>query len=375
MVTEASSLKWSVLTSELEALLVEAELIHAHQPHYNILLKDDKSPLYIVITDEAFPRVLTAHKRKVVNMHGIKRLFGPFPSSLQVRYVLHEARRIFQWCNEREKNNKACFYVHLQLCGGACAGKVSQEEYQFMIQRLIAFLSGRTHELAHEMKEEMKIASELQQYERAATLRDQLEMITYVTTHKRPLPLDMKLPQLMQEEADEMVVQLRRLLNMHMSLPPNYPLHRIEGYDISNTQGTKPVAALVVAIDGQMDNAEYRMFNIQLGEKPNDYGMMKEALVRRQKHPEWGMPDLVMLDGGKGQLRAGISVWKWTVPICALAKDPDRVFFYNPHTKEYTMTPLKDDEPASTLLRRLRDEAHRFSKKQHSRRRTRAVIE
>lgn len=375
MVTEAASLKWSELSSELEALLVEAELIHAHQPHYNILLKDDKSPLYIVITDEPFPRVLTAHKRKVVSMQGIKRMFGPFPSSLQVRYVLHEARRIFQWCNEREKNNTACFYVHLQLCGGACAGKVTQEEYALMIQRLIAFLRGRTQDLTHEMKAEMKIASELQHYERAAILRDQLAMLAYVTTNKRPLPLDMKLPQLMQKEADEMMVQLRRLLQMHMSLPPNYPLHRIEGYDISNTQGTKPVAAMVVAIDGQMDNSEYKMFNIQLGEKPNDYGMMKEALLRRQKHPEWGIPNLVMLDGGKGQLRAGVAVWGWSVPLCALAKEPDRVFFYNPQTKEFTMTALTDGEPASTLLRRVRDEAHRFSKRQHSRRRTRAVIE
>ena len=200
-------------------------------------------------------------------------------------------------------------------------------------------------------------------------------MITYVTQHKRPLPLDMKLPQRIQEEAEEMMVQLRRLLQMHMSLPPNYPLHRIEGYDISNTQGTKPVAAMVVATDGQMDRTEYKMFNIQLGEKPNDYGMMKETLVRRQKHPEWGMPDLIMLDGGKGQLRAGVSIWKWSVPLCALAKDPDRVFFYNPQTQSFTMTTLTDGEPASTLLRRIRDEAHRFSKKQHSRRRTRAVIE
>jgi len=375
MVIEASVLKWSVLSSELEALLVEAELIHAHQPQYNILLKDDKSPLYIVITDETFPRVLTAHKRKIVHMRGIKRLFGPFPSSLQVKYVLRAARRVFQWCNEREKQGKPCFYVHLQLCGGACAGRTSQEEYNIMIKRLISFLRGNTQELTKDIKEEMRIAVELQKYEHAAVLRDQLAMIEEVTHNVHPRPLDLKLPQLMQKEADEMVVQLRRLVGMHISLPPHYPLHRIEGYDISNTQGTKPVAAMVVARDGQMDHAEYKMFHIRLGEKPNDYGMMKEALLRRQNHPEWGKPNLLVIDGGKGQLRAVVSVWTWPTPICALAKEPDRVFFYNPQTEDITMTPLKDGDAASILLRRIRDEAHRFSKKQHSRRRTRAVVE
>ena len=374
LVLEAVELKFQVLTSELEALLIEAELINAHQPHYNLLLKDDKSPLYVIVTDDEFPRVLTARKQKVFGRKGIKAVFGPFPSTGQVRYVLKLARTIFPWCNEKKKTGKACFYVHVQLCSGACAGLVTKEAYGLMIDHLCAFLRGKTIEVVQQMKIELKLASETQQYEHAAMLRDQLQMIDEVTKQKRLMPLDMKLPQLLQQESDEMMLQLRRLVAKHLSIPKNYPLSRIEGYDISNTQGTEPSASMVVATQGRMTPSEYKMFNIRLGETPNDYGMLQEALTRRQKHPEWGMPDLLMIDGGKGQLRAALSVWEWSVPVCSLAKDPDRVFFYHPETKTYTMTLLKDGDPSSTLLRRIRDEAHRFAKKQHTRLRTKAVI-
>ncbi len=382
LVLEAVKLKFQVLTSELEALLIEAELINAHQPHYNILLKDDKSPLYVIITNDEFPRVLTARKQKVFGRKGIKAVFGPFPSTGQVRYVLKLARTIFPWCNEKKKTGKAtgkttgkpCFYVHIQLCSGACAGLVTKQQYGLMIDHLCAFLRGKTIEVVQQMKIEMKFASETQHYEEAAMVRDQLQMIDEVTKQKRLMPLDMKLPQLLHQESEEMMVQLRRLVAKHLSIPKNYPLNHIEGYDISNTQGTKPTASMVVATKGRMDPSEYKMFNIRLGETPNDYGMVREALMRRQKHPEWGMPDLLMIDGGKGQLRAALSVWNWSVPVCSLAKDPDRVFFYHPETKTYTMTPLKNGDPASTLLRRIRDEAHRFAKKQHERLRTKAVI-
>lgn len=374
LVTEAHELRYKILNSELEALLIEAELINAHQPHYNILLKDDKSPLYIIITNDEFPRVLTARKQKVFGKKGIKAVFGPFPSTGEVRYVLKLARTIFPWCNEKKKTGKLCFYVHLQLCGGSCAGLVTKEQYGVMIDHLCSFLRGKTHEVVHQMKIEMKVASETQHFEKAAMLRDQLRMIDEVTKQKRLMPLDMKLPQLLQRESEEMVVQLRRLVAKHLSIPKNYPLTRIEGYDISNTQGTKPSASMVVATQGRMDPTEYKMFNIRLGETPNDYGMLREALVRRQNHPEWGMPDLLMIDGGKGQLRAALSVWHWIAPVCSLAKDPDRVFFYHTETKTYTMTPLKNGDPASTLLRRIRDEAHRFAKKQHVRRRTKTVL-
>ena len=152
-----------MLTSELEALLIEAELINAHQPHYNILLKDDKSPLYVIITNDEFPRVLTARKQKCLGEKVLKR-FGPFPSTGQVRYVLKLARTIFPWCNEKKKTGKAtgkttgkpCFYVHIQLCSGACAGLVTKQQYGLMIDHLCAF-AWKTIEVVQQMKIEMKL--------------------------------------------------------------------------------------------------------------------------------------------------------------------------------------------------------------------------
>lgn len=374
LVTTATQVKFQELRSEFEALLVEAELIRVHQPQYNILLKDDKSPLYIFLTDEKFPRILTAHRQTIFKQNNSVDVFGPFPSSMQVRYVLKMIRPIFRWCNEKHKSAKPCFYVHLHLCSGACAGLIGEEDYKQSILHLRAFLHGKTKELTTELFDEMSRASSEKRYEIAAQLRDKIQMIREVTTTKHPLPQDLKLPQLLKKEGDEMMVQLRRVLAQHIAIPKQFPLERIEGYDISNTQGTNPTASMVVATQGKMDPSQYRIFNITLGETPNDYGMMKEVLTRRQRHPEWGVPNLVVVDGGRGQLRAAYTVWKWSSPVCSLAKEPDRLFFYNPKTKTYTTHRLQDNDLASILLRRIRDESHRFAKKQHTKRRTQSVI-
>ncbi|KKT97689.1 MAG: hypothetical protein UX00_C0008G0063, partial [Microgenomates group bacterium GW2011_GWB1_45_17] len=135
------------------------------------------------------------------------------------------------------------------------------------------------------------------------------------------------------------------------------------------------VASMVVFTHGRADTQEYKSFNIRLGETPNDYGMLKEALTRRQLHPEWGMPNVVLIDGGKGQLRAALSVWKWQTPVVSLAKDPDQLLIYNQETRLYTEHPLRERDPASILLQRVRDEAHRFAKSRHTRRRTKSVLE
>src|SRR5260221_143848 len=129
LVFHAKQLKFSVLESELEALLVETELIRTHQPQYNILLKDDKSPLYVQVTDEDFPRVLTIRKKEIDKGQVKGTILGPFPSAFQLNEVLNIARRIFPWCNGG-KNSRPCFYYHLDLCPGACVGEISAENYQ-----------------------------------------------------------------------------------------------------------------------------------------------------------------------------------------------------------------------------------------------------
>jgi len=414
MVFSAVQLKFSVLESELEALLVEAELIRTHQPEFNILLKDDKTPLYIVITDEIYPRVLTARKKELDKKLITGTTLGPFPSAYKVREVLRIARKIFPWCNQAgnlgkpssvkshqlenitlrkiENLTKPCFYYHLNLCPGACLEKLTPAEYQETINHLIEFLKGKKKEVLKLLEREMSFYAENEEYEKAGNTRDKIQLIKSVTQKTYSLKPETVLPRLKVELAEESVIYLRRLLLTYLSLPKKYPLTRIEGYDVSNTQGTNASVAMVTFENGQPARDQYRLFNIKSLDTPNDYAMHQEALLRRQNHPEWGRPDLIVIDGGKGQLRAALKVWHWSNPVISIAKDPDRIIIpliTPPKPKkitaerrvvsddeipqigkiEYQVIKLPETHPALKLIQQIRDESHRFSKKQHSKRR------
>ncbi len=389
LVLTAVQLKYQVLESELEALLTEAELIRTYLPQFNILLKDDKSPLYIHITDEIFPRVLTLRKQEMDKKKVSGTILGPFQSSYKVKEVLRIVRPIFPWCNAQRSatSTKACFYHHLHLCSGVCTHSISQEEYGQLIQNLILFLRGKTNEIKKQLTMQMKENATQQQFETAAVLRDQVQLITEVTSPQYKLKPDLLLnAHLATSTTENGIIQLTHYLHDYCGTPQEYPLHRIECYDVSNTQGTNAAVAQVVSIDGEPHSADYRVFNIKTLNTPNDYHMLQEALQRRQNHPEWGEPDLVIIDGGKGQLRAALQVWQWRSPVISIAKDPDRIIF--PLTEwqrkqqgtaaksiAYKILTLPPQSPALIIVQRLRDEAHRFSKKQHTSRAIRQMTE
>jgi len=343
------------------------------------LLKDDKSPLYILITHDKFSRVLTARKRDVQKRQvPMGTLLGPFPSAWKVKEVLKIARRIFPWCSDPE-SGKPCFYYHLQQCPGACIGEVTEHEYQQNIKNLILFLKGKKNDVIKGMKADMEDAVTTEKYEQAARLRDGLDHVHAVTKRNYFLKPNPALPTLKINQAEESLIQLRELLRNYLELPKTYPLERIEAYDVSNIQGTNAAVAMVTFTGGQANSDEYRLFNIRTVDTPNDYGMLKEALLRRQNHPEWGIPNLIVIDGGKGQLRAALTVWQWQVPVISIAKKPDRIMIPNlilnpkkPTTKPrllYHELRLPESHLALKVIQQLRDEAHRFSKKQHQRRR------
>lgn len=389
LVTTATKLQHTVLESELEALLVEAELIRTYQPQFNILLKDDKSNLYIRITDDDFPRVEKVRKREVITKHLKGTILGPFPSAYKVSEVLKIARKIFPWCNQKKSNSpqdkKPCFYYHIDLCPGACAGTISKEDYRETIQQLTLFLKGKKKTVLNNLKKQMQTASDSEQFEKAATLRDQIALISEVTEPKYRLKPDLVLPALQVSEKRNAITYLQKILSTYAQLPKKYPLDRIEGYDVSNTQGTNPAVAMVTFTNGSSDPAEYRLFNIRSLNTPNDYHMMKEALIRRQNHAKWGTPNLVVVDGGKGQIRAALSVWRWGIPVIGIAKNPDRIIIPDitfeagknaPLTGlKYHVISLPDNHPSLKLIQQIRDEAHRFSKKQHDRLRTKTALQ
>lgn len=391
MVTTARRLKWEVRASELEALLVEAELIRLHQPQFNILLKDDKTPLYIYITNDFYPQVKTIRKKEIgrlKSLEGVKgqNIFGPYSSAFRTQQVLKLIRPIFRWCDypldpSFTKKNRPCFYYHLNRCSGACTGKISVDEYRQDMERLKMFLRGKTKEVLSEFKQEMIESSAKQEYERAAQARDAIQLIEQFMKPTFRLRPDLQLPKLHASLIQEGLLHLRKELRNFYSLSNEYPLLRVECYDVSNIQGKNAAVSMVVFTNGEPDKAEYRLFNIRTLNTPNDYQMMKEALTRRQDHPEWGMPSLIVIDGGKGQLRAALSVWEWDVPVVSLVKDPDRlvipvfadiakksIFNLKYHLVNYPL-----DHPTLQILQQLRDEAHRFAKKQHTRLRNRVV--
>lgn len=427
LLSQVNSVRFQILQSEVEALLVEAELIRRYQPSFNILLKDDKSNLYICIGPGEFPRVFTARKAEVLHASEKWTTFGPFQSGYKVRQVMEIARRIFKWCekplqrqqatdystkNNTKRNNpvaselspvdlkhnaRPCFYYHLGLCTGACTGKVSAPEYEVMIGNLKQFLRGKTSELVKQFKAEIEVLSEEEHFEKAAIVRDQLDALITVTSPKYRLRPDMTIPVLTDKMEEEALVSFRSVLRQYLSLPANTPIHRIEGYDISNIQGTNASCSMVVAIDGVMTNSEYKHFGIKTLNTPNDFAMLKEALTRRQNHPEWGMPDVLLIDGGKGQLRSVLSIWNWQTVVVSIAKKPDRLIIpiigrkafgkshlaakespksnaQGPMSISYKEIELTPDLPATRLLQSIRDESHRFAKRLHKIKRDKDMI-
>ncbi len=411
MTSTAVKVKFKVLESELEALLVEAELIRTYQPQFNILLKDDKSPLYINITNDKFPRVIRLRKKQIIfdpkSIDSKGTILGPFSSAYKTQEVLKIARKIFPWCNKVENklansdsdgsDKKPCFYYHIDLCPGACIGEISEKDYGENIKQLILFLKGEKKIVSKNLKLRMAEKAKQEKFEEAAIIRDQLEMIEYVTKKTHHLKPELTSHALKNKVSEDGIIYLQKILSEYLGLPKQYPLTRIEGYDVSNTQGTNPAVSMVVFTNGEPDKSQYRLFNIRSLNTPNDYQMMKEATVRRQNHREWGVPNLVIIDGGKGQVRSTLQDWNWNYPIIGIAKNPDRLvipkidwskwginnqenneYESNNHSLknlEYFIVKLESNHPSLKLIQQIRNESHRFSQYQHKRRRLKGMFE
>lgn len=336
--------------SEIEALILEANLIKKYRPPYNIKLMDDKDYLYIKITKEEFPRIITARKHE---LEGSREYFGPFPSSRNVRLTLKKLRRIFPWCDRPyPKDKRPCFNYHLGLCPGACAGKITPKEYNKNIKHFSQFMQGKKEELLENLIMEMSEASANQEYEKAQHLKRVIEGVEYLTQPNQAA-VYLENPNFVADQTKIGLNKLKEYLNLKV-IP-----ERIECYDISNMQGQQAVGSLVVLIDGEIDKKWYRKFKIRQEGKPNDVLMMEEVISRRLNHPEWPKPDLILVDGGKGQTRAAqkaLAGNQWDIPIFGLAKRFE--WIYQPDGETIK---LPKSSPALMLLQKIRDEAHRFA--------------
>lgn len=370
MLKQAVEVTYQVLDSGLESLLIEAELIKRHQPKFNILLKDDKSPLYVIITDEEFPRVLTARKKQLTTTYAhlsSRNVFGPYPSATDAKRVIKVARQIFRFCSlspTQRKKGKPCFYTHIGLCRGACVGNIDAAEYHQMIKSLKAFLRGKTGTLQRNLQECMQQASGSKDFERAAMYRDQIQSLQSSRKYLAYRGYESNIPELASDGKEAGLLALSSLLSDHGIVPRGYQLHRIEAYDISTTQSSFPTASMVVLTDGAKDPTEYKRFKIQNRHGIGDTQRIREVIERRSTHLEWPQPQLIIIDGGKGQLKAAMEASATVIPIISLVKRPDRLLL--PTATGLHQVRIPTGSPLSLVVTLIRDEAHRFAKSYHT---------
>ena len=481
LVPKIRDLELIVTDSEVEALILEANLIKKLKPRYNVLLKDDKSYPYIVITDEPFPRVFVTRR---IFKDGSK-YFGPYADVKTMRHALKTVRDIFmiRSCNYdltdetvAKKKYKVCLDYHIKKCEGPCEGLVTREHYRSMIDQVAKILRGKTEEVLRSLRSEMEKSSEGLRFEDAARIRDRLKAIEVYNERQKvvdakaedrdiiaiaargddaaavifkvregkvlgsrhfylnnaedkkeeellealmeryylesdDIPPQILLPAVVESESlirswlaaragfevsmdvpkagdkakliamvrnnaqyllDDLEVQrLKRgetfphaVGALQKDLRIESPPRRIECFDISNTQGTDSVASLVVFVDGKPKKSEYRKFKIKTVEGADDFASMQEVVQRRYTRIlEEGtpMPDLIMVDGGKGQLSSAREILRKLglerQPIIGLAKRLEEVYVpaqSDPLSIPKTSAGLK-------LLQQIRNEAHRFA--------------
>jgi excinuclease ABC subunit C len=394
MLTEIKKIKWIETDTEIEALLLEANLVKKYQPKYNVDLKDDKRHVYIKIsTEDQWPRVFLTRK---IDRQG--KYFGPFLSAESVREVLKIIRAIwpFRSCSTLPK--KACLYYRIGKCPGMCEFPVSRDEYLKTIGEITKFLEEKRKDVERDLRLEIRDLEKIKN--RAEAEENRLAILNYRLLDLKKVLENSRILTVGEKYAAD-VVELAKTLNL-----PKIP-QRIEGYDISNIFGKEAVGSMVVFAAGEPDKNEYRKFKIRgnlsavgktTATTPNpslerrgsdDTGMLREILERRFRN-DWPMPDLIIIDGGKGQLNACLAILKklqgelrskrecpgekLDIPIIAISKGeglrsahaPDKIFF--PGMKTPLQLPLAS--PSLHIIKRVRDEAHRFAIEFHRQRRS-----
>ncbi|MGO4888630.1 excinuclease ABC subunit UvrC [Anaerobacillus sp. MEB173] len=467
LVSEIADFEYIITSSNLEALLLEINLIKKHDPKYNVMLKDDKSYPYLKITSEEHPRLITT--RKVKKDKG--KYFGPYPHAGAAAETKKLLDRLFPLRKCNTLPDRVCLYYHIGQCKAPCVNNVSPEENTEMVNAIIRFLNGGHKEIKDELTEKMLKASEELNFERAKELRDQItdieavmekqkmtmtdqidrdvfgfsydkgwmcvqvffvrqgklierdvsifpfygeaeeDFLTYIgqfyMQKEHIKPKEILLPKDVDNELISQFLQVKTIQpqrgnkkdlvelaikNAEVALKEKFalierdesrtvravenlgkalgiePPYRIEAFDNSNIQGTDPVSAMVSFLDGKPNKKEYRKYKIKTVEGPDDYHSMQEVVRRRylrllkEKAP---LPDLIVIDGGIGQMNVAKSVLEDElgvhIPVCGLKKDDKHRTSQLLIGDPAMVVPLKRDSQEFYLLQRIQDEVHRFA--------------
>lgn len=340
--------------SSIEALFLEAEFIKRHKPLYNVREKDDKNFVFIrVAITEDFPSITVVHRPA----DDKSKYYGPFIASFQVKEALRYLRKIFPYYTKSKKSHSSKLEYQIGILPNP---SMSQQEYKKSIRKLMLIFEGKTSQLLSQIEKEMKKLSKSKDFEKAAEIRNQYLAIKGLSTK-----ISMGDDDTFDIQLDQALSQLAKTLKL--SKNPK----RIECYDISNFAGTDAVSSMIVFTDGLPDQKQYRHFKMST-KGPNDFAMMQETIKRRfsSRNSGWTTPDLIIVDGGKGQLSSASKVLQelyLDIPICGLAKRYETIITQNSDAQEdnFSEYNFESSSPLLHLLQRIRDEAHRFAISYH----------
>ncbi|MDR2709032.1 MAG: excinuclease ABC subunit UvrC [Elusimicrobiota bacterium] len=363
IITSMRKIDYILCASEREALIVERQLINKVQPYFNAMWKDDKSYPYLKLsTNEDFPRLFFTRKK----LQDKALYFGPYPQVFYIKKLLRWIVRLFKLrpCKisisqsnlPNEKKVKSCIYRHTKFCDAPCMGEISSEKYKEKVIEIEDFLNGKFKKLIQVWKKQMKTFSDNLEYEKALVLRDRIYALENMSERVMIAEISKDDIQISVDRA-ESLSELKKILHL-----PKLPVV-IEAFDNSNIGGTDAVASMVRFTNGLADKKNYRRFKIKTVVGPDDFASMQEVVFRRYSgliRTNEKFPDLILIDGGKGQLGAAVCALeqlKVKIPIISLAKKNEEI--YLPQKDAPLILPR--NSMALRLLQSVRDEAHRFA--------------
>lgn len=379
LVAEISDTEWVTVDSEIDALFLEAEMVRRYLPPYNILLRDDKSLSYVRIDIKSDHPTVTMTRRPLDD--GAE-YFGPYINSFAVKKSLRLLRRIFPYAVKKEDSSMGSkLYEQIGLDPGVSSGKTSIQAYRRSLRQLGHYLRGNKKVIIDEIEKNMKRAAKSHNFEDAARYRNQLSSLN--SLRKQIIFSDREFMDL---SKDLGLAELMDLLQFEK------PPRRIEGYDISHMSGTDTVASMVVFDSGMPDKTAYRKFKMRIPGN-DDFAHMHEVITRRlslKNQKQWPLPDLFLIDGGKGQLGAALRARNENSvnrPMIGLAKQYEQVVIsideppgdvgqilsaakkLKAHVQQsdnYILIDVPNISHLVKLLQRIRDESHRFAVSYHS---------